>query len=83
MIYAQPLKKYACGGKMRPSSRKRHIDPMIINAGIIESKNVNLHPMFGVINPPTIEANITPTGAPDCINAPNLALNASGNVSLI
>lgn len=34
MIYTQPLKKYACGGKMRPSSRKRHIDPMIINAGI-------------------------------------------------
>ena len=34
MIYAQPLEKYACGGKMRPSSRKRHIDPMIINAGI-------------------------------------------------
>ena len=34
MIYAQPLKKYACGGNMRPSSRKRHIDPMIISAGI-------------------------------------------------
>ena len=34
MIYAQPLEKYACGGKMRPSSRKRHIDPMIIGAGI-------------------------------------------------
>ena len=34
MIYAQPLKKYACGGKMRPSSRKRHIDPMIIGAGV-------------------------------------------------
>ena len=34
MIYTQPLKKYACGGKMRPSSRKRHIDPMIIGAGI-------------------------------------------------
>ena len=34
MIYAQPLEKYACGGKMRPSSRKRHIDPMIIGSGI-------------------------------------------------
>ena len=34
MIYAHPLEKYACGGKMRPSSRKRHIDPMIIGAGI-------------------------------------------------
>ena len=34
MIYAQPLEKYACGGKMRPSSRKRHIDPMIIGAGV-------------------------------------------------
>ena len=34
MIYAQPLEKYACGGKMRPSSRKRHIDPMIIGGGI-------------------------------------------------
>ena len=34
MIYAQTLEKYACGGKMRPSSRKRHIAPMIIGAGI-------------------------------------------------
>ena len=34
MIYAQPLEKYACGGKMRPSSRKRHIAPMIIGAGV-------------------------------------------------
>ena len=34
MIYVQPLEKYACGGKMRPSSRKRHIAPMLIGAGI-------------------------------------------------
>ena len=34
MIYAQPLKKYACGGKMRPSSRKRHIAPALISAGV-------------------------------------------------
>ena len=34
MIYAQPLKKYACGGKMRPSSRKRHIAPALIGAGV-------------------------------------------------
>ena len=34
MIYAQPLEKYACGGKMRPSSRKRHIAPALISAGV-------------------------------------------------
>ena len=34
MIYAQPLEKYACGGKMRPSSRKRHIAPALIGAGV-------------------------------------------------
>ena len=34
MIYAQPLEKYACGGKMRPSSRKRHITPALIGAGV-------------------------------------------------
>ena len=34
MIYAQPLKKYACGGNMRPSSRKRHIAPALIGAGV-------------------------------------------------
>ena len=34
MIYAQPLEKYACGGKMRPSSRKRHIAPALIAAGV-------------------------------------------------
>ena len=34
MIYAQPLEKYACGGKMRPSSRKRHIASTLIGAGV-------------------------------------------------
>ena len=34
MIYAQPLEKYACGGKMRPSSRKRHIASALIGAGV-------------------------------------------------
>lgn len=34
MIYAQPLEKYACGGKMRPSSRKRYIAPALIGAGV-------------------------------------------------
>ena len=34
MIYIQPLEKYACGGKMRPSSRKRHIAPALIGAGV-------------------------------------------------
>ena len=34
MIYAQPLEKYACGGKMRPSSRKRHIAPALIAGGV-------------------------------------------------
>lgn len=34
MKYAQPLEKYACGGKMRPSSRKRHIAPALIAAGV-------------------------------------------------
>ena len=34
MTYAQPLEKYACGGKMRPSSRKRHIAPALIGAGV-------------------------------------------------
>ena len=35
MIYAQPLEKYACGGKMRPSSRKRHIAATaLIGAGV-------------------------------------------------
>ena len=34
MIYVQPLEKYACGGKMRPSSRKRHIAPALISAGV-------------------------------------------------
>ena len=34
MIYAQPLEKYACGGKMRPSSRKRHVAPALISAGV-------------------------------------------------
>ena len=51
--------------------------------GTIEIKNVNLQPIIGLIMPPTSEAKITPTGAPDCMKAPNLALNLSGNVSLI
>lgn len=34
MQYVQPLEKYACGGKMRPSSRKRHIAPALIAAGV-------------------------------------------------
>ena len=36
MIYAQPLEKYACGGKMRPSSRKRHIAASALIAGGVQ-----------------------------------------------
>ena len=50
---------------------------------MIETKNVNLQPIIGVTSPSTIEAKITPIGAPDCIKAPNFALKLSGNVSLI
>ena len=50
---------------------------------MIETRKVSLQPMMGVTNPPTIEAKITPIGAPDCMNAPNLALRLSGNVSLM
>ena len=56
---------------------------IIVSAGMIETRKVILQPMTGVTSPPTIEAKITPTGAPDCMNAPNFALNLSGNVSLM
>ena len=54
-----------------------------VSAGMIETRNVSLQPMTGVKIPPTREARITPTGAPDCMNAPNLALRLSGKVSLM
>lgn len=56
---------------------------MTVSAGMIEIRNVILQPITGVTIPPTIEARITPTGAPDCMKAPNFALRLSGKVSLM
>jgi hypothetical protein len=44
------------------------------NAGKTETIKASLHPMIGAKNPPTIAANIKPTGFPVCSNAPNFPL---------
>ena len=54
---------------------------MTIKAGTPERIKVNRQPISGATNPPISDASATPTGAPVCINAPNLPLIFPGMVS--